>query len=163
MSDDREFQRATTEWLEAGSDRTPPKAVDGVLLAIRTTRQERVLPNPWRTIDMNTLTKALVAATAVVAIALAWINFGPSGSSVGGAPIPTASPSPTPTPQVLSNDLAPLEAGRRYAFPSRGTNPGISFTTPSGWTAGAGIPATFATKDYGDTGTDSAAPLSSAL
>ncbi len=78
MSDDREFLRATSDWLEAGSDRTPPKAVDAVLLAVRTTRQDRVLPNPWRSIDMSGLAKALVAATAVVAIALALINFGPS-------------------------------------------------------------------------------------
>ena len=51
-----------------------------------------------------------------------------------------------------SNDFAPLDPGRRYAFPSRGTNPGISFTTPAGWTGSAGIPATIASKDYGDAG-----------
>ena len=153
MSDDREFLRATTEWLEAGSDRTPPKAVDAVLLAIRTTRQDRVLRSPWRLIDMNALAKALVVATAVVAIGLAWVNFGPSGSNrIGVAPIPTPTPSPTPTPQVLSSDFAPLDPGRRYAFPSRGTNPGISFTTPAGWTGSGGIPATIASKDYGDSG-----------
>ena len=153
MSDDREFLRATTDWLEAGSDRTPPKAVDAVLLAIRTTRQDRVLRNPWRPIDMNALVKALVVATAVVAIALAWYSFGPSGtSSIGVLPVPTPTPSPSPTPQVLSSDLAAIDAGRRYEFPIRGTNPKISFTTPSGWTAGAGIPTTFATKDYGDSG-----------
>jgi hypothetical protein len=151
MSDDREFLRATTEWLEAGSDRTPPKAVDGVLLAIRTTRQDRVLPNPWRHFDMNSLAKALVVATAVVAIALAWYNFGPSNNNVGGAPTPNPSPtqtaSPTPTPEVLSGDTA-LQPGRRYAFPSRATNPTISFTVPSGW-AGNDVQAT---KDYGDSG-----------
>lgn len=131
MSDDREFLRATSEWLEAGSDRTPPKAVDGVLLAIRTTRQDRVLPNPWRPIDMNALVKALVAGTAVVAIALAWISFGPSGNSIGTAPTPT--PSPTPTPVVLpEGDSLALVPGR-YAFPSSATNPKISFTVPSGW------------------------------
>ena len=148
MSDDREFLRATTEWLEAGSDRTPPKAVDAVLLAVRTTRQDRVLPNPWRSIDMSGLAKALVAATAVVAIALAWYNFGPSGNSIG-APVPTPTPSPTPTPQVLtSHEYLELEAGRRYAIPGRGINPNISFTAPSGW---AGMD-WMAFKDYGDTG-----------
>src|SRR6476661_9028548 len=78
-TDDRDFWRATTDWLEAGSDRTPPDAVEGVLLAIRTTRQERVLRSPWRPISMNTLGKALIAATAVVAIAFVWINLRPSG------------------------------------------------------------------------------------
>ncbi len=99
---------------------------------------------------MNALAKALIAAAAVVAIALAWFNFGPSGNGIGAAPTPT--PSPTPTPQVLSSEFAPLDPGRRYAFPSEGPNPRISFTTPSGWTASGGIPATFATKDYGDAG-----------
>jgi hypothetical protein len=148
MSDDREFLRATTEWLEAGSDRTPPKAVDAVLLAVRTTRQDRVLPNPWRRNDMNGLAKALVAATAVVAVALAWINFGPSSNNVG-APIPTPTPTPRPTPAVLSEgDSVPLEPGRRYAFAGRATNPEISFTVPSGWTGGD----TAVGKDYGDSG-----------
>ena len=85
MSGDREFLRATTDWLEAGSDRTPSNAVDAVLLAVRTTRQDRVLPNPWRYIDMNAFAKALVVATAVVAVALAWINFGPSGTASAAA------------------------------------------------------------------------------
>ena len=132
MSDDREFLRATTDWLEAGSDRTPPKAVDAVLLAVRTTRQDRVLRSPWRVIDMQALAKALVVATAVVAIALAWINFGPSGNGiVGTAPTPT--PSPTPTPVMLpEGDSVSLVAGR-YGFPIRATNPVISFTVPAGW------------------------------
>ena len=145
MSDDREFLRATTDWLEAGSDRTPPDAIDAVLLAVRTTRQERVLPNPWRDINMNALSRALVAAAAVVAIALAWINLGPSGNSVGVAPMPT----PTPTPQVLtSGDSVALEPGRRYAFASWATNPEISFAAPAGWTGGDAA----AGKDYGDSG-----------
>ena len=140
MSDDRDFQHATTDWLEAGSDRTPPKVVDAVLLAVRTTRQDRVLPNPWRQFDMNALAKALVAAAAVVAIALAWIGFGQSGNNVGVAPIPTPTPSPTPTPQVLSGDGGPLEPGRRYALPGRATNPAISIVVPSGWTGSSASP-----------------------
>ena len=141
MSDDREFLRATTDWLEAGSDRTPPKAVDAVLLAVRTTRQDRVLRSPWRPIDMNALVKALVVATAVVAIALAWINFGPSGtSSIGVLPAPTPHAQPHANADRSSRTATAarsMPAGR-YAFPSRATNPEISFTMPSGWTGLAG-------------------------
>jgi hypothetical protein len=106
---------------------------------------------------MSALSKALVAATAVVAIALALINFGPSNNGVG-VPIPTPTPSPSPkptpapTPQVLSGDTV-LQAGHRYAFPSRATNPVISFTVPSGWSGND----VWTTKDYGDPGP--AAPL----
>lgn len=135
-TDDREFWRATTDWLEAGSDRTPPQAVDAVLLAVRTTRQERVLWSPWRPINMNALFKVLIAATAVVAIALAWINFGPS-SNVGTTPpgpTPTATPYPSPAALPTADPPAALAPGR-YAFGPRWPNPSISFTVPSdGWT-----------------------------
>ena len=68
--------------------------------------------------------------------------------SVALTPTPTPTAAPAATPQVLSDAFAALEPGRRYAFPSRGTNPGISFTVPSGWTGNQ----TFAAKDYGDSG-----------
>ena len=103
---------------------------------------------------MNTLGKALIAATAVVAIAFAWINFGPTDKNIVGtgavstptpssAPkaTPTAGPSATPTaaaspsPSIItSSDIASLAPGR-YAFATRAPNPAISFTVPSGWAA----------------------------
>ena len=83
---------------------------------------------------MNALAKALVVATAVVAIALAWYNFGPSGNSVGVLPAPTPTPSPTPTPRgPPGRRPCRRSTAGRYAFPSRATNPKISFTLPSGW------------------------------
>ncbi len=142
MSSDREFWRATTDWLEAGSDRTPPAAIDAVLLAVRTTRQERVLPSPWRPIDMTLIGRAILAAAAVMAIAFAWINFGPSNpGTVGGAPTPTPSPTPTPLPVPVwdSNPGPALQAGARYVttepFPIR-----LSFVAPVGWAANEGGP-----------------------
>ena len=114
---------------------------------------------------MNAFGKALVAATAVVAVALACIGCGASSNNVAVVQTPKAAPSataaPTPsltpsaapasTPQVLSSgDYAALEPGRRYALPSRGTNPSISFVVPSGWAGNE----TLATKDYGDSGPD---------
>ena len=116
---------------------------------------------------MNAIGKPLVAATAVVAVALACIGCGASANSVAQTSRPTtpATPSatalptpslaptvaPAPTPQVLSSgDFSALEPGRRYALPSRGTNPSISFAVPSGWAGNE----TLATKDYGDSGPD---------
>jgi hypothetical protein len=135
-TDDREFWLATTSWLEAGSDATPPEAVDAVLLAIKTTRQERVLRSPWRPITMSAFAKIAIAAAAAVAVALVWINFGPS-SDVGGAPpIPTPTPSPTPMPSFInSSSFLPLAAGR-YGYAIHWPNPAMTFTVPStGWTA----------------------------
>jgi hypothetical protein len=142
MTDDREFLRATTKWLEAGSDVTPPKAVDAVLLAVRTTRQDRVLPVPWRPIDMNALSKALIAAAALVAVALAWINLGPLENSVGAVPTPIVSPTPSPTPTpkaVVSAGDTPLDPTMRYVtsgvFPIH-----VTFAAPAGWTGHVGGP-----------------------
>lgn len=149
MTDDRDFRRATTDWLEAGSDRTPPGAVDAVLLAVRTTRQDRPLPVPWRSFPMQSLARLMVAAAAVVAIAVVWLNVGPSRTDVGGvsaaspAPtlVPSAIPSPSPTPIPIppgsSTPGSPLQAGARYTtadpFPVA-----VSFVAPAGWVGNIG-------------------------
>ena len=41
MNDKRDFDRAVDRWLDDGSDATPPHVIDGVLLAVRSTPQER--------------------------------------------------------------------------------------------------------------------------
>jgi hypothetical protein len=133
MTDDREFWRATTDWLEAGSDRTPPPAIDAVLLAVRTTRQERARPSPWRDIDMTLLGRATIAAAAVVAIALAWINLAPRNqAAVGAAPTPTPSPTSSPLSLATGQGAQSLEPDVRYAtvapFPIR-----MTFAAPAGW------------------------------
>jgi hypothetical protein len=65
---------------------------------------------------------------------------------------PSAVPSPRATPAATlavlpEGDSVGLTPGR-YAFPSRGINPAISFTVPSGWAGGS----TLVEKDYGDNG-----------
>jgi hypothetical protein len=135
-TDDREFWLATTDWLEAGSDETPPAAVDAVLLAVRTTRQERVLRSPWRPIPMSAFAKIAIAAAAVVAVALVWVNFGPSNNVGTNPPSPTPTGTPYPSPAALPTADAPSAiAAGRYVFAPHWPNPAISFTVPaSGWT-----------------------------
>lgn len=94
---DHTFERAVRDWLEDGSDRTPPHAIDAVLLAVKTTRQERDLRVPWRITPMPTFMK-LAAGVAVVAIA-GWLGL----SMLGGPPGPAASPSPSPAPTASPN------------------------------------------------------------
>jgi hypothetical protein len=90
----RSFDRAVRNWLEDGEDRTSPAAVDAVLLAIRTTPQER---NQWipRRFSRMPAAAQLAAAVAIVAIGvvgiLAFLNRGP-----GVGNVPTAPPSPSP-------------------------------------------------------------------
>jgi hypothetical protein len=103
MKDDEAFEHATRAWLEDGSDRTPATTIDAVLLAVRTTPQERDLRIPWRTAPMSNPLR-LVAAIAVIVVAgvAAFNLFGPS-PGVGGL----SSPSPTVTPSAAAPTLSP--------------------------------------------------------
>jgi len=123
MTDDREFLRATADWLEAGSDRTPPHAIDAVLLAVRSTRQERQLPLLRMPFHLPVIARvALVAAALVMLALLAFSLILMAGRSV---PIPVA---------VTDNyaDGTMLTNGKRYitadVFPVR-----ITFSGPDDW------------------------------
>lgn len=100
----RDFDELATEWLNDGPDWTPPHVIDAVLLAVRTTPQERDLRIPWRTLSMR---KPLYVAAAIVVLAVVGIAalsaFAPR-FDVGSGPTPsptfqpTQAPSPTATP-----------------------------------------------------------------
>jgi len=107
---DQLFERAVSDWLEDGSDRTPRSAIDGVLLAVRTTPQERDLRIPWRMPRMPALTRATgIAAVALVAVvgagSVIYLASNRSGGGVGSQVTPpptnaaTTAPSTAPTPQ----------------------------------------------------------------
>jgi hypothetical protein len=69
MSDDRQFERTARAWLELGPTDAPDHAVEGALLTIETTAQERDLRIPWRLPKMNPIVRtAGVAAVAIVAV-----------------------------------------------------------------------------------------------
>lgn len=114
---------------------------------------------------MHALVRTLAVAMGVIAVALTCIACGASANTASeaavartSAPTPTAVPSATAVParshspgavlQVITGDYGALEPGRRYALPSRGTNPEVSFSVPSGWTGND----TLAAKDYGESG-----------
>jgi hypothetical protein len=95
MSDDRAFERAREAWLEAGSDRPSDHAIDAVLLAVRTTPQERGVRLPWILPASFRLAAAAVIAVAVVGAL--FLNL-PGRNEIGG---PT--PSPTPAWQTFTS------------------------------------------------------------
>ena len=122
---DRAFETAVRSWLDAGSDATPPAAVDAVLLAVKTTPQERDLRIPRR-FDRMPAYLRLIAAAAVLAV----VGFGALAYTGGINPRPTESP-PSPT----SSPVAPT-----VSFTAAFTSPtfGYDARTPAGWHTAAG-------------------------
>ena len=117
---------------------------------------------------MNQTGKALVAATALVAVTLASIGCGTSANTIGVAQAPTATPTeaaaptaaPTPTvaptaapaatPAVLAEgEPVALKPGQ-YAFDTGIAEPGILVTVPNGWVGSWRLVG----KDIGDSGRD---------
>jgi hypothetical protein len=85
---------------------------------------------------MSMFARVAIAAVAVLAVGLAWVNLGPGHSGIGAQPTP--SPSPTSSPHPMSEDLVPLGPGTYVTsdpFLLR-----VSFTAPPGWEGKIGGP-----------------------
>jgi len=103
---DRTFERAVLDWLEDGSDRSPRPAIEAVLLAVRTTPQERERAVTRRfTMQARTL-RLVAAAMALVAVlggGAVWVaglatNPSPPVSTSSPTLSSTSDPVPVPTP-----------------------------------------------------------------
>jgi hypothetical protein len=133
---DRLFEQAVSEWLETGSDRTPPPAIDAVLLAVKTTPQERDLRIPRRFTEMALSLRlaAAIAIVAVVGIGAMFLIRGP-GTGVGGTPTPspTVLPMATTAPTTAAQSVAErLDITKWTAYVS--SRYGFSIARPVGWT-----------------------------
>ncbi|HEY8239052.1 MAG TPA: hypothetical protein VIF63_06430 [Candidatus Limnocylindrales bacterium] len=137
---DQLFDRAVRDWLEDGSDRTPPASIDAVLLAVKTTPQERDLRIPRRFSPMTTSMR-VAAGIALAAIvgggALLYLNRGPA-QGVGGEPTPSPTTLPTPTPFVFTKpSVAPSATPPSTAswIPFTSTQYGYQIAYPPTWEA----------------------------
>ena len=136
MTASRDPDKLIRAFLDEGQTDLPDRVFDAVRHDIQRTHQ-RVVIGPWRVPNMSIFARAAIAAVAVLAVGLAWVNFGPSqsGPGVGAQPTPT----PTPSPQPLPGGVLDLEPGRYWlnaVGASSGTPvPRIAVTMPAGWTA----------------------------
>jgi hypothetical protein len=143
MSDDRAFERAMDNWLADGSDRTPLPVVDAVLLAVKTTPQERDLRIPWRTPPMSAPLRlaAGIAIVAVIGFAALTVFRPGTGPGTVSSPTPSATLVPSPSPTSLVDGArrlpitGPIEPGRYYIEKSLWSAATFSFTMPAGWSA----------------------------
>jgi hypothetical protein len=131
-------------FLDEGQTDLPDRAFDAVRSDIHETRQ-RVVIGPWREPNMSIFARVAIAAVAVLAVGLAWVNFGPA-PGIGTAPTPTPSPTATPSPRSLPSDGL-IEPGTYWlsplGVPTGTTVPRMAVTLPAGWTAGMAV-----SKDY---------------
>ena len=136
MNSDRDFETTAAEWLNAGSDSTPLHLIDAVLLAAKSTPQERDIRIPSTTPIMNKFVIFGFGAAAMVVIAFLVVAqlFG-SPSKVGSSGEPTPSPEATAaesssSPSVAWGECTELEAGtyRAAIGPSS-----VTVSVPSGW------------------------------
>jgi hypothetical protein len=134
-------------FLDEGQTDLPDRAFDAVRSDIHRTRQ-RVVIGPWREPRMSIFARVAIAAAAVLAVGLAWVNFGPPQNGVGTQPTPTPSPTATPSPQTLP--VGPVEPGRYWletvGETSGMTVPRMALTLPAGWRADVAVD-----KNYGGT------------
>jgi hypothetical protein len=116
-------------FLDEGQAELPDRAFDAVRRDIHQTRQ-RVVIGPWKEPTMPMFARVAIAAVAVVAVGLAWVNFGPPSQGGVGAPTPSpsATPAPTPTPIPMPNSGL-LDPGR-YRL---GSAIPMDITVPAGW------------------------------
>lgn len=104
---DQLFEHAVRDWLDDGSDRTPPTAIDAVLLAVKTTPQERDLRIPRRFNLMPTYTRLAAAIAIVAVLGVGAIALLPRAPGIGG-PRPSPTPSATPIPTQSVVDLGTI-------------------------------------------------------
>lgn len=126
----RTFEHAVLDWLEDGSDRTSPAAIDAVLLAVKTTPQERGLRLPWRILFMPALSRAtsIAAVVLVAAVGVGGLLYLNSSGPGGPASPPPLTPAPTASPSPAQ--AAPgIERFTRYTSAVHG----FEFEYPADW------------------------------
>ena len=113
MNSDRDFETTAAEWLNAGSDTTPPHVIDAVLLAARSTPQERDLRIPLRTPTINKFVTFGFGAAAVVVVLLVAAQLFGWPRNVGSIGEPTPTPGATAAESSSSASVAsrPLPPG----------------------------------------------------
>jgi hypothetical protein len=146
MTAPRDADRLIQAFLSEGETDLPDRAFEAVRRDIHRTHQ-RVVLGPWREPHMSTIARVAIAAAAVVAIGLAWMNFGPpqDNKGVGGqqtsAPTATTAPTPSPSPKPLPNS-GQVEPGRYTLITAGEIAPGpfpqLAVTVPAGWSADGG-------------------------
>jgi len=133
MTDERGFDRIAAQWLDDGSDTTPPEVIAAVLLAVRSTPQERDF-RILRRIPSMTFYLRVAAVVAVFAVAgmAAFYALG-TGPNVGSGPSLDSTTQPTSMPpQTATPTASPIDTTSWTTYES--DRYGFSIDHPADWT-----------------------------
>lgn len=146
------FERAVRDWLEDGSDRTSPAAIDAVLLAVKTTPQERGLRIPRTFRNMPTLMRLATGIAIVAVLGAGTLVYSNKGPGVGDK----ATPTPLMTSSATAGaTLGPIDTTSWVTYVS--DRYGFSVDHPADWEEKPGDPDSYLATDakaWGSTATD---------
>ena len=137
---DRQFERAVNEWLEDGSDRTPPTAIQAVLFAVKTTPQQRDLRVLRRFPPMTNFMRAAAGVAIVAMVGVGVLAFNARSPLPGSTNAPTAASAAAPTlPPGIPGWTAYTSAvyGFTMAYPSDWS---VREPATQRWPDGRGLP-----------------------
>ena len=123
----RDMDRIVRSWLQEEHYESANRVLGAVLDLVDTTPQRRPFGSAWRFPPMNTATRIVVAAVAVMAIAFFGIRYLLPASNVGGPPSPT----PVPTSVPVLNAQSQLDG--RYQVPRLPVRLSVALPAGGGW------------------------------
>jgi hypothetical protein len=128
MSTDRETTRVVRSWLEEGVTALPDRVLDAVLDQVPATPQRRSWWPAGRSNQMNTYTKLLAAAAAILVVAVVGYQFLPRNGGPGGPSTTQPTFTPSPTQGLLARGTFTAHVGGGYTVAIDATGGASSVT-----------------------------------
>jgi hypothetical protein len=120
--------RIVLSWLREDSHENAERVLLRALDEVDTTPQRRSWWSAWRNSPMNTYTKLLAAAAAVLVVAVVGYQFLPGGGGPGGQPTIAPTISPSPSQALLAHGTFTAQVGGGYTVDLNATGAVSSVT-----------------------------------
>lgn len=130
MTADRDLTRIVRSFLRTDEHESADRVLETVLARLDTTPQRRSWWPSRRFAHVNNITRVVIAAAAILAIAFVGYQMLPRTGGVGGTPTEAPTPTPRPTYPALNGQRA---LAGRYTL-GAGLKSRVTAEVPGGWT-----------------------------